>query len=154
MVETMDWNLILASAHHLAIITLICLFAAEFTLLRPGLSGARIGQLARVDTAYGGVAGLVVIVGIVRVLFGGTGWEYYGSNLAFWGKMAAFLGMGLLTIQPTLAIRRWLKAGAGVADYAPPAEEIRASRRFVHLQAGMLVLIPIFAAAMARGYGS
>jgi putative membrane protein len=35
-----------------------------------------------------------------------------------------------------------------------PATEIATSRRFIHLQAGMLVLIPIFAAAMARGYGA
>jgi len=62
--------------------------------------------------------------------------------------------MGLLTIPPTLAIRRWAKAGGGGADYAPPDREIAASRRFIHLQAGVLALIPLFAAAMARGYGS
>ena len=62
--------------------------------------------------------------------------------------------MGLLTIPPTLAIRRWAKAGGGAADYAPPDREIAASRRFIHLQAGVLALIPLFAAAMARGYGS
>jgi putative membrane protein len=150
----MDWNLILACAHHLAVFTLVGLFAAEFALLRPGLSGARIGQLARLDGAYGGVAGIVIVVGVVRVLFGGTGWEYYVGNHAFWGKMAAFLVMGLLTIPPTVAIRKWVKAGEGVVDYAPPPEEIAAQRRFVHLQAGVLLLIPIFAAAMARGYGS
>ncbi len=150
----MDWNLILACAHHLAVFSLVGLFAAEFALLRPGLSGARIGQLARLDAAYGGVAGIVIVVGIIRVIFGGTGWEYYLSNHAFWGKMAAFLVMGLLTIPPTIAIRKWVKAGEGVADYAPPEGEIAEQRRFVHLQAAVLLLIPIFAAAMARGYGS
>ena len=149
----MDWDLILAAAHHLAVLALVGLFAAEFALLRPGLSGLRIRQLARIDVAYGAVAGVVVVVGIVRVIFGAVGWEYYVSNHAFWGKMAAFLVMGLLTIPPTVAIRGWLKAGADVPDYAPPAEEISRQRRFVHIQAGVLVLIPVFAAAMARGYG-
>ena len=146
----MDIDLILASAHHLAVFTLVGLFAAEFAMLRPGLAGARIGQLARLDAAYGGVAGLVIVVGILRVIFGAMGWEYYVTNYAFWAKMAAFLVMGLLTVPPTLAIRRWAKAGQ---DHAVPADEIAASQRFIYLQAGVLLLIPIFAAAMARGYG-
>jgi putative membrane protein len=150
----MDWDLMLASAHHLAVFTLVALFAAEFALLRPGLSGPRIGQLARLDGVYGGVAGLVIVVGLLRIFFGAVDASYYWGNHAFWGKMAAFLIMGLLTIPPTMAIRNWVKASEGVADYAPPVAEIARSRRFIHLQAGVLVLIPIFAAAMARGYGS
>jgi putative membrane protein len=153
-VNEMDWDLLLASAHHLVVFALVALFAAEFALVRPGLSGPRLGQVARIDAAYGGVAGLVVVVGLVRVFFGAVDESYYWSNHAFWGKMAAFVVMGLLTIPPTMAIRRWVKAGQGGADYAPPASEIAASRRFIHLQAGVLLLIPIFAAAMARGYGS
>lgn len=150
----MDWDLVLASAHHLAVFTLVAIFAAEFALVRPGLAGARIGQVARLDAAYGAVAGLVIAVGVMRVFFGAVDPAYYLGNHAFWGKMAAFTIMGLLTIQPTLAIRRWDKAGRGSPDYAPPKAEIATSRRFIHLQAGMLLLIPIFAAVMARGYGS
>ena len=149
----MDWDLVLATAHHLAVFTLVALFAAEFALLRPGLSGPRINQLARIDAAYGAVAGIVIIVGIIRVIFGAVGWEYYVSNHAFWGKMGAFLVMGLLTIPPTMAFRRWVKASEGADGYAPPEGEIARHRRFLHLQAAVLVLIPIFAAAMARGYG-
>ena len=146
-------DLILASTHHLAVFILVALFAAEFALVRPGLSGPRLSQLARIDAAYGAVAGIVIIVGIIRVIFGAVGYEYSIGNQAFWGKMTAFLVMGLLTIPPTVAFRRWARAGAEQADYAPPASEISANRRFIHLQAGVLLLIPIFAAAMARGYG-
>jgi len=146
-------DLILASAHHLAVFTLVGLFAVQFVLVRPGLSGVRLKQLARIDAAYGAVAGIVIIVGVVRVIFGAVGYEYYIGNHAFWGKMVAFLIVGLLTIPPTIAFRRWARAGVEQADYAPPASEILANRRFIHLQAGVLLLIPIFAAAMARGYG-
>jgi putative membrane protein len=147
-------DLVLASAHHVAVFTLVALFATEFVLLRPGLGGTRLKQLARIDAAYGAVAGLVVVVGIIRVIFGAGSWEYYVGNQFFWAKMAAFVVMGLLTIPPTMAFRRWIKAGAGAPDYAPPEAEIATNRRFLHLQAGVLVLIPIFAAAMARGFGS
>lgn len=150
----MDIDLILASAHHLAVFSLVGLFAAEFTMLRPGLSGPRIRQLAGIDAAYGAVAGLVVVVGIVRVIFGAAGWQYYVGNQMFWGKMGAFLIMGLLTIPPTMALRRWAKAAEAEAGYVPPAAEISANRRYIHLQAAILLFIPIFAAAMARGYGS
>lgn len=149
-----DLDLILASAHHLAVFGLVGLYAAEFALLRPGLSGKAIAQLARIDAAYGAVAGIVIVVGIVRVIFGAVGWEYYVSNQMFWGKMAAFVVVGLLTIPPTLAIRRWAQVSKSDAGYTPPAAEVTANRRFIHLQAGVLLLIPIFAAAMARGYGS
>lgn len=149
----MDIDLLLAIGHHLAVFTLAGILTAEFALLRPGLTGPRINQFARIDAAYSGVATLVIAVGVLRVIFGTSGWEFYAANYAFWAKMAAFLVMGLLTIHPTIAIRRWDKAGKGEAGYAPPAGEIAASRRFIHLQAGILVLIPIFAAAMARGYG-
>lgn len=150
----MDIDLILAIAHHLAVFALVALYAGELVLLRPGLSGGRIRQLLTIDLAYGGVAGLVIVVGIVRVIFGVRGWEYYATNHMFWGKMVAFLVVALLTIQPTMAIRKWRKGLAMDEGYVPPAVEIATSRRFVHLQAGVLLLIPIFAAAMARGYGS
>ena len=149
----MDIDLLLAIAHHLMVFLLVAIFAAEFALLRPGLSGSRIGQLARIDAAYGGVATLVIVVGVLRVIFGASGWEYYVGNYAFWAKMAAFLAAGLLTIPPTLAIRRWLKASNSDAAYVVPPTDIATSRRYIHLQAGILVLIPILAAAMARGYG-
>ena len=147
----MDWDLVLAGAHHLAVFALVGIFAAEFALLRPGLGGVRLTQLSRLDAAYGAVATIVILVGIVRVIFGGVGWQYYVGNQAFWGKMAAFAIMGALTVPPTLAIRRWLKGGV---DAPVAAGEIASARRFIHLQAGVLVLIPLFAAAMARGYGS
>lgn len=150
----MDIDLLLAIAHHFAVFTLVAIFAAEFTLVRPGLAGSRLNQLARIDAAYGAMAMIVIVVGVVRVIFGASGWEYYVHNHAFWGKMAAFLVVGLLTIPPTLAYRRWQKAQQGDATYAPPLGEIKRQRRFIHIQAGFFLLILAFAAAMARGYGA
>ncbi len=146
----MDWDLVLAGAHHLAVFSLVAVFAAEFALLRPGLGGERLRQLARLDATYGAAATLVILVGIARVISGDMGWQYYVGNTAFWAKMTAFGVMGALTVPPTLAIRRWLKRGSE----APPANELAGARRYLHLQAAVLVLIPLFAAAMARGYGS
>ena len=144
-----DADLVLAIAHHLAVFTLIGIFAAEFALLHPGIEGRRLLQLGRLDAAYGAVAGLVVVVGIIRVIFGGAGWEYYVGNWAFWAKMVAFLLVGLASIPPTLAIARWRKAGTAPSDAA-----VTAARRFLYAEAALLLFIPTFAAAMARGYGA
>jgi len=146
-------DLILAIAHHLAVFSYVAIFAAEFALLRPGLAGRRVLQLGRLDAAYGGLAGLVIGIGIVRVIFGSAGWEFYVGNWAFWTKMAAFLAMGLLSIQPTISILRWRKAAEVDAAFAVPESEIRASRRFVHAEAVALACIPVFAALIPRIYG-
>ncbi|MBN9362299.1 MAG: hypothetical protein BGO83_07485 [Devosia sp. 66-14] len=146
-------DLILAIAHHLAVFTLVAIFAAEFALLRPGIEARRLAQLGSLDRAYGAMAMLAIVVGIVRVIFGSAGWEYYVGNWVFWAKMIAFLGVGLASIQPTVAILRWRKAATADAGFSPPPAEISASRRFLYLQAALLVFIPSFAAAMARGYG-
>ena len=146
-------DLILAVVHHLAVFTYVAIFAAEFALLRPGLAGPRLLQLARLDAAYGGVAGLIIVIGITRVIFGASGWEFYVGNWAFWAKMTAFLAMGLLSIRPTQAILRWRKAAQADPGFAPPDTEIRAARRFVHAEAVALLLIPTFAALIPRVYG-
>jgi putative membrane protein len=99
------------------------------------------------------VAGLVIVVGVIRVIFGSAGWEFYVGNWAFWLKMAAFVVVGALSAKPTMDILRWRKAAAATAGYTPPEAEIQASRRFVLAELGALVLIPTFAAMIPRIYG-
>ena len=153
-VERKMLDLVLAGAHHLAVFTLVALFAAEFVFLRPGIAGNRLLQLGKIDAAYGAFAGIVIVVGILRVIFGAAGWEYYVFNWVFWMKMAAFLAVGLLSARPTIAILGWRREAATNPDFTPPDAQVRMLRHFVHAQALALFLIPLLAAAMARGYGA
>ena len=66
----MTTDLILAILHHVAVFGLVAHIMAEAVLLRPGIGAAEIGRLARLDRAYGGIAGLVIVIGILRVIFG------------------------------------------------------------------------------------
>ncbi len=143
-------DLLLAILHHFLVFSLAGLIAAELALLRPGLSGSNLGLLGRIDGAYGGVAAAVVVVGICRVLFGIKGWEYYVSNHAFWGKMVAFIIVGLLSIRPTIRIIAWRRSGAEPV----PDAEIAAVRSWVKGEVFFLALVLVFAAAMARGIGA
>ena len=116
-------DLVLAILHHLLVFSLAGLLAAELALIRPSLSGPGLGLLGRIDRTYGGVAVAVIVVGVCRVIFGLKGWEYYVANHAFWGKMAAFVIVGLLSIRPTMrsgGSLRW-NSWRSPAGSGPPA---------------------------------
>jgi putative membrane protein len=144
-------DLALAILHHLAVFLLAGMLAAELALVRPGLAGGNLALVGRLDAAYGSLAGLIVLIGAGRVIFGLKGWEYYVYYWAFWAKMAAFVGVGLLSLQPTARIQRWRKQAAGAADYVVPDAEVIALRRFMRAEAVVLALVLVFAAVMARG---
>jgi putative membrane protein len=146
-------DLVLAYAHHLAVFAVVGLLFAEFVLLRPGLDGRRALQLAGLDGAYGAAATLVFVAGALRVAFGDAGWSFYAANPVFWVKIGLFVVVGLLSIAPTIAILRWRRAANADSSYSVPEAEIRSARRFLHLELGVLALIPLAAAAMARGFG-
>lgn len=146
-------DLILAIAHHLCVFTLAGLLIAEVALLRPGIAGERIKQIAAVDAAYGVVAGLVIIAGVLRVMFGDKGADYYIHNWAFWLKMAAFLIVGLLSVPPTLAILGWRRQLTANPSFTPDPTLVGRLRRFYAGEIVAFAFIPAFAAAMARGYG-
>jgi putative membrane protein len=87
------------------------------------------------------------------VFFGAKPWDFYIYNWVFWAKIVAFVAVGVLSISPTLRIARWRNAAVRDLAYRPPADEIATVRRFMHYEAIVFLLIPIFAALMARGYG-
>jgi len=150
----MEWiDLALAIAHHLAIFALAATLAAELVLMRPGIAGDALRRLANVDRAYGTLAGLVILVGIARVVFGIKGWEFYVYNWVFWAKMAAFGVVGLLSAAPTLRIFRWNAALKSDPSYVVPTTEVGAMRGYLFAEMIVFALIPVFAAAMARGFG-
>ncbi len=146
-------DLILAILHHLAIITLIVLLAIEFALFRPGLPPAHLSLLAKVDAAYGASAGLVIVIGICRVVWGIKGADFYLSNPWFWAKMASFAVIGLLSLPPTIALLKWRKAARANAAFLPPDADITRLRGFIHAEIALLALVVGFAAAMARNGG-
>ena len=146
-------DLILEFVHHVAIFSLVAVIAAEFVLIVPGLTGNRLQQAGALDGAYGGLAGLIVIVGVARVIWGESGWEFYVYNWTFWVKMALFVAVGLISIRPTMTILGWRRAARADPAFAVPADAVTGIRGFFYAQFALLALIPIFAALMARGIG-
>jgi putative membrane protein len=148
----LEVDLVLAIAHHLLMFALLAVLVAELMLVRPALSGRRLERLGGLDLGYGAVAGLILVVGFARVFFGLKGPDYYLANVFFWLKIACFLLVGVLSVPPTRRILAWRGKAKLDPGFEPPAGEIATVRRYMHAEAVVFVLIPIFAALMAR-YG-
>lgn len=140
-------DLVLACAHHLAAFALFGILFAQLVTIRPGMESTAIRRASAFDIAYGLAAALILIVGFARVSHAAKGWEYYAHNAAFWAKVGVFALIGLISIFPTIAFRRWRREGG-----SPGAPEVLGVRRHIHAQLVLFALLPILAAAMARGY--
>ena len=141
-------DLTLAVGHHLLVFTLLGVLVAELSLLRAEMPAAALARLSRIDLSYGLLALAVVVFGFSRAVFAAKGWDYYSHNLFFWAKISAFVGVGLASVPPTIAYIRWRRAGA-----APTPEQVRGARAWLLAELALCALLPIFAAAMSRGYG-
>ena len=150
----MTQEALLQYAHLLAILTLVVFLASQAALCRgEWLNAAVVERLARVDFIYGLAAVAVLATGLVRVFLGAKGGEYYGSNPLLYLKFGLFVVTGVISIRPTLTFLRWRRALRSDGTL-PSAEEIRATRRLVMLQAHILPFIPLAAVFLARGYGA
>ncbi len=142
------FDLSLAISHHLLIFALFGVLAAELVLVRPSLDALTVTRTARIDLWYGIIAGAIVVVGFVRAIFAAKGWAYYEHNAFFWAKMATFVVIAVLSIIPTVRYIRWQRSGT-----VPTNAEVAVVRRFLWAEVVLFALLPIFAAAMARGFG-
>jgi putative membrane protein len=146
-----DW--LLASFHHLSVFSLAGILSAEIFLTAGPIDDRLVLRVARVDAWFGILAALVVAAGVLRVFFGAKGYEYYFVNIFFWAKMALFGGVGLVSVAPTYMYMGWRRRVRADPAFRPPAEEIKQLRQALYVEAGLFALIPLCAAAMARGYG-
>jgi putative membrane protein len=142
-----------AIAHHLLAFSLAAVLAAEVAFTAAGITGPRIRTLQRLDRWYGGIAGLLLVVGTLRVIYGGKGADFYTANPVFWAKMAAFAAVAVLSIPPTLKIIHWGRRAKVDADFVVPDTEAAILRRWLHLELAAFASIPILAVLMARGVG-
>jgi putative membrane protein len=147
-------DLHLAIAHHLLFLLLAGVLAFEIGVVRSSIDREAILRVARVDAWYGILAVAIIVVGFSRAIFAAKGWAYYSVNLFFWAKVGAFAVVGLLSIMPTTEFIRWRKATSATLTFSPAPHGIRNVRRVLFAEAMVFALIPVFAAAMARGYGS
>jgi putative membrane protein len=143
----------LAWLHFVFAFILVGALAAESFILRLPVDSRVARVLLRADMFYGVSAVLLILAGISRVLWGEKGWAYYQAQPFFWAKMATFIVIALLSIGPTRAFTRWVRAFNADAAYTPPEADLKRVRRLVMIEVHLIALLLLFAALMARGIG-
>jgi putative membrane protein len=142
---------LLAYLHFIAIFTLFGYLITEAVLLKGTLDAAGIRRLGRIDLIYFGVAIAVLATGILRLVFGAKGADFYLQAWPIYVKIGLFLLVGIISVAPTLAFIRWRRHLDHDAAWQVPAEELRRTRRLVMIELHIAGMIPLFAVIMARG---
>lgn len=144
---------IAAYLHYLSIFVLFALLSIEHLQFKLPLDLPRARQLIVVDMAYGLTAGVVLATGLARVIWFGKGSTYYLGNSLFHAKVGLFVLVALLSILPTFVFLNWrnqLKAGQ-VPSVSP--RQAKLVIMTIRLELLLLLIIPLLAVLMARGYG-
>jgi putative membrane protein len=142
-----------AFLHHVAAFALVAAVVVEFVLIRDDLNARTVRRLQLADMIVGLSAGVLLIVGLLRVFYFEKGAAFYWHSASFIAKFALFVLVALLSIYPTVKFISWGKAvKQGVAPSVDAGTQ-RAIRMLIHLELVGIVLILLFAALMARGIG-
>ncbi len=143
----------MAFLHHLAAFTLVAALAVEVALFKPPLSIAQALRIQRADTIFGVAAGVLLVVGLLRVVYFEKGAGYYFANAFFLTKLTAFVAAGLISIYPTMMFLSWGKALREGTTPEMLAPQIRRVRMCLMLELTAIVVIVFCAPLMARGFG-
>lgn len=140
-----------ATLHHAAALTLlVCTLVTIYQLRQPlTLRGARL--LQKLDMLNGIAAALVLVVGLVRVFYLEKGAAFYFGNGPFLAKLGFYGLSSMLSLVPTLEVRRWripLKKGTLmiISD-----QKMTALRTVAYLQLACLAAMATCAKLAAQG---
>jgi putative membrane protein len=143
----------MAFLHHLAAFTLVAALAVEVALFKPPLTLAQARRLRGTDMIFGAAAGVLLVVGLSRVVYFEKGPIYYFANVFFLVKLTAFIAAGLISIYPTVLYLSWSRAiKEGTAPQISPAQ-LRSVRLCLMLELTAIIVILCCAPLMARGFG-
>jgi putative membrane protein len=144
-------NSVFAFLHFVAAFGIVSTLFFEWLVFskNPNLIEAK--RIQQCDRWYGIFAGIILLVGFLRVYFFEKGHAYYFSNAFFLVKLALFLLIGLLSIYPTIKFFGWrkdLQAGR------PPVitdQEFSAISLILNLEMWLLAGLVLSASLMAKG---
>jgi putative membrane protein len=120
-------------------------------LIRQNLTVDNARRLVVTDAVLGASAGILLVVGLLRVFYFEKGYTYYFSNHAFLGKFGLFIIIALISIVPTLEFLRWRKTVQAGQMPQVTAQKLATLRTVIHWELAGIVFILLFAAMMARG---
>jgi putative membrane protein len=142
-----------AFLHHIAAFVLFAAMVTEFILLKDEMTLANARRLLRIDAVFGISAGVVLVIGVLRVIYFEKGVDYYMHSVPFMTKITLFVVIGLLSIYPTIRFMKWRPAVKQGKAPAVDAGTLRTLRTVLHVELTGVVVLILMAAMMARGVG-
>ncbi len=100
------------------------------------------------------MATAALAAGLLRIFLAAKGAGYYLANVFFWIKMGLFVTVAVISAAPTYSFIVWRRAVRADQNFRPPKKDVARLRKILYAEAGLFALIPLAAAAMARGFGS
>lgn len=144
---------LLAFVHHLCFYAIIVVLVVEMLRVRADMTLADLKRVQIVDAVYGGVAILLIAVGVLRVMYFEKGADYYLHNHLFLAKMGLLIMVGALSVYPTVRYIVWAKRSVNGELSPIPAHELKRTRIIIHAELTGIALIMLCAALMAKGIG-
>ena len=142
-----------AFLHFLAVFGIFAAIFLEWQTMSPAPSHAEATRIQRSDRWYGILAGVVLVVGFLRVYYFEKGKDFYVANPWFHAKLTLFLVIGLLSIYPTVRFIKWrAQTKQGLAP-AVTATEYRRIIAVLRAELVLLLAMAVCASLMARGVG-
>lgn len=142
-----------AFLHHLAAFTLFAALIVEFVLIKDALTVSSARKIQIADAIFGVSAGVLLVVGLLRVFHFEKGSTYYFYSWPFIAKFLLFVVIGLISIVPTIEFLSWRKSVKQGQAPVVNAQRIRTLRSIIHVEMLGVMLIILCAALMAKGIG-
>jgi putative membrane protein len=142
---------IVAYLHYLGLMLSFAALFTEALFFKKDISLKEAKLVGIADIVYGIAASTILVTGILRVLYFGKGSAYYLDNSIFWVKIAIFIGVGLLSLYPTVTFVIWWIKDL-IKDQTPVISDTQHTLITWSIRAELLgfCLIPLTAALMAR----
>jgi putative membrane protein len=140
--------------HFLAVFGIFAAVVLQWQTMSPAPTLAEARRIQTSDRVYGIFAVVVLVVGFLRVYRFEKGKAFYAANPFFQAKLMLFLGVGLLSIYPTIRFLKWrAQTRQGLAPVLA-ANEYRVIMALLRIEVLLLLATALCASLMARGVGS
>lgn len=139
--------------HFLAVFGIFATVFLEWQTMSSTPTYAEARRIQLCDKWFGIFAGVVLVVGFLRVFYFEKGKAFYTANPFFHAKLTLFVLVGLLSIYPTIRFIKWrAQTNQGLA---PAVSNEEYKRIMVVLRAELVSLLgmALCASLMARAVG-
>ncbi|MCB2207743.1 MAG: DUF2214 family protein [Bacteroidetes bacterium] len=147
-------QVLLPYLHFIGIMVIMGSLISEHLMLKPGILKQQIKSLAGVDLIYWLAIIVVLASGILRwLVFDPKGVDFFSKNPLFHIKLTVFFIMVIISIFPTLKLRKWNRQARQGNHLDVSDKDIKKQLMFIRIELLLLAIIPLLAVMVALGKG-